>query len=316
MTGIPQGTVLQQSCVNNFRGAFSEILAQILIDEDIIGAPLIQSGKTIGLLDPNCMYYLTLQSPVSNANVLWTPMFIQTSLWMDAVRRFRPRLSLSDNINEYLLPRLPDPESLFRLTETIRPLEALLIDRGILETPITVRSKYLYYFDDRCIYQRKRLSPSQKEIRLWHQHSGCLVNRFTWTKAITHFEPGMTLSECLEIFKKIKREKSEAHYTEFERLVQKIERPRIERMANNEATNTADWIRVSVCLARYLYPQHQELLNALRKYKRMIDTMVIEKIESSKQFQRLGIPIGFFTLTECTLCKDNMLVYLFELKSF
>ena len=124
----------------------------------------------------------------------------------------------------------------------------------------------------------------------------------------------MTLSECLEVFKKTRRETSEMHYTALERLVQKIERPRFERMPDNMTSNTVDWIRVSVCLSRYLFPNRKELLTILHKYKQVIDSMVIEKIISTKQFERIGVPIGFFTLTECTLRKDYTLEYIFELK--
>ena len=153
------------------------------------GQKLSEPPRTVNKEVLRYTYCISRRDQQSASISCWTPMFIPPDIWMDAVKCFRQQLTLAENINQYLLPRLKDPEALFRLTETIRPLEAVLIDHGILCAPITIRSKHLYYFDETCVYRKIRLSAPPLELRPWHQHSGCLVNRFLWPKPLHNSSP-------------------------------------------------------------------------------------------------------------------------------
>ena len=59
---------------------------------------------------------------------------------------------------------------------------------------------------------------------------------------------------------------------------------------------------------------HTELAVAVRAHKPEIDKLVVEKIESARAFRELGVPLGFFFLSECILRKNHTLEYIFELK--
>ena len=89
---------------------------------------------------------------------------------------------------------------------------------------------------------------------------------------------------------------------------------RFERFPENPDPRTVDFIRVQVDLPCYLYPTHTELAAAVRAHKPEIDKLVVEKIESARAFRELGVPLGFFFLSECILRKNHTLEYIFELK--
>ena len=196
------------------------------------------------------------------------------------------------------------------------------IEFGILETPIRVigRKQELYYFDHSCVYRKSKLSgeyPCRTKSD-WHTTlPSCSILITAWQMAVPHFMPGMVLAECLELFKEIRYRPVDpitVNYTEMERLVQKIETPRFERFPENPDPRTVDFIRVQVDLPCYLYPTHTELAVAVRAHKPEIDKLVVEKIESARAFRELGVPLGFFFLSECILRKNHTLEYIFELK--
>ena len=192
--------------------------------------------------------------------------------------------------------------------------------RGILQSPIRIRGRDVYYFDSQGIYQKGHLEkPCLNGTRhiVWHSKVSQLLNTFSWQKAVSSFLPGMTLAECLERFKKTKREPipTDADYTDFERLVQKIERPQFERTPENTSKKAIDRIRIDVHLPRYLFETRGALKDAIVCNRAAIDQLVIRSIETSPGFRKLGIPIGFFSLTECTIRRDYILEYLFELKN-
>lgn len=138
-----------------------------------------------------------------------------------------------------------------------------------------------------------------------------------WQMAATHFVPGMTFEECMRRYleteqTKPKRKPGEI-YTELELLVQRVGPPEFERTPDNPKQNTVDRIRVEVSLPKYRLSK-QELLEAIKANKTEIDNLVIDKITKSKQFQKYGVPINCFQLTNCILRADRQLEYLFELK--
>ena len=135
--------------------------------------------------------------------------------------------------------------------------------------------------------------------------------------AATHFIPGMTFEECMRRYLEMERvgpkKKPEGLYTKLELLVQKVSSPEFERSTDNPKQNTVDRIRVEVSLPKYRLSR-QELLAEIKAHKSEIDNLVLEKIVQSKRFQKYGVPINCFRLTNCILRADSQLEYLFELK--
>ena len=56
-------------------------------------------------------------------------------------------------------------------------------------------------------------------------------------------------------------------------------------------------------------------MNTIKKYRKNILTMALDKIDQSKKFKRYDIPINFLKLDKITYCKSqNMIELLFVLK--
>lgn len=52
----------------------------------------------------------------------------------------------------------------------------------------------------------------------------------------------------------------------------------------------------------------------VRKFKKDIDKMVLNKIQNTVKFKNAGIPINVLKLSKCTLTKNRQLVYVFDIK--
>ena len=311
---------LQKSCIKNFRGIFANAFSQLLLEEGILEAPIF-CGSRIGFFNHELRFQYDKAGRFKYRS-FWTPSFLEESIWLLAATRFRPHMELRSCIRCCLLPVLPDPDAIYRYVTSSKPLESQFIEFGILETPIRVigRKQELYYFDHSCVYRKSKLSgeyPCRTKSD-WHTTlPSCSILITAWQMAVPHFMPGMVLAECLELFKEIRYRPVDpitVNYTEMERLVQKIETPRFERFPENPDPRTVDFIRVQVDLPCYLYPTHTELAAAVRAHKPEIDKLVVEKIESARAFRELGVPLGFFFLSECILRKNHTLEYIFELK--
>lgn len=189
----------------------------------------------------------------------------------------------------------------------------------------------LYYFDDNLTCQCRSLTEEEtRHLSKYHAFMDsyniiCAIThlRNTWFSAALQFKPGMTLEQWLPIMlntEKLSQQEisdamaDEAIYTKFERVIQNIKRPVFGRTPENTKANTFDWIRVEVTIARYVYPTRKDLIQQLKTYRPLIDRMVLEKIQETKKFQNMDIPINCLKLTECTLTRDFMLEYMFELK--
>lgn len=89
-----------------------------------------------------------------------------------------------------------------------RPFPQCFVDRDILDMPIRVTNRFLFYFDSvSCRYQQhsRTASLAGRRISLWHETHHSLVDAQCWVMAYRQFQPGMTLDACLNLFLKICR---------------------------------------------------------------------------------------------------------------
>lgn len=96
------------------------------------------------------------------------------------------------------------------------------------------------------------------------------------------------------------------------KTVTKIENPQIERETDNKDTHTFDFVRVTMTTVKMTNEQRKAFI---RKYKKSIIRLILNRIKNYKHYQRFGIPINFLRLTSCTLTYDHSIVFLFELKN-
>lgn len=94
----------------------------------------------------------------------------------------------------------------------------------------------------------------------------------------------------------------------------RIDRPMFE-WRSEKTRKDVSRICVFVFLPRYLVDTWPELQAAIRQNKPAIDSMVRVKIEDELLSQKLDIPFSWFFQSKCTLRKDYILEYLFDLKA-
>ena len=85
----------------------------------------------------------------------------------------------------------------------------------------------------------------------------------------------------------------------------------IEREPENKDKNTFDFVRVYASTKAISLEEKRQILST---YKREILRLILTKIKRSPNFQRYDIPINFLRLTQCTLTRDQQIVFVFELK--
>lgn len=292
-------------------------MASIFVEDGILQHPISRTWDRASFFDKTLRFHRDGYDRFDTKE-LWLPEYIDKRTWMAASQKFQSRRALHTCIQLWLFPLLTEPEAIFHYVDTRRPLEESFKKMGILEAPIRTRGRDVFYFDSHGIYQKGRLDKAHTHSRypyLWHSFQSQNINTFSWRKAVSSFVPGMTLGECLERFKHTRRETipTEADYSDFERLVQKIERPQFERSLENTDKNTVDRIRVCVHLPRYLYETRGALKQAVQYNKAEIDKLVLKAIEDTPRFKKLGVPLSFFSLSECTIRRDYVLEYLFDL---
>lgn len=136
-------------------------------------------------------------------------------------------------------------------------------------------------------------------------------------KALIRLKVGDDFQVLNDYITQIKREKKEQYQAahpldSLERFIGKIERPKFERATGNTQEGTFDFIRVDVSI---ITEWHMDRMDYIRKHQKEITKKVVSKIEESKQFQKMGVPINFLRVSEMTLRRDSILEYVFELKA-
>lgn len=87
---------------------------------------------------------------------------------------------------------------------------------------------------------------------------------------------------------------------------------RMEREPENKDKSTFDFVRVYASTKAISLEEKRQILST---YKREILRLILTKIKRSPNFQRYDIPINFLRLTQCTLTRDQQIVFVFELKN-
>lgn len=100
----------------------------------------------------------------------------------------------------------------------------------------------------------------------------------------------------------------------FERLLSKIEPPVFERIPENKKKNTFDFIRIEVRINN-IYENRDLTMKAIRKYKPQIFDRVLSHLENNRSFQKYGVPINFLKLTNLMFTQQDILIFIFELKT-
>lgn len=305
----------------------STVIAKRLAEDGIVGKIISKTQMRNGehyLLQVKSMgnsglCLLWVHSSMLTDETLWTPSFIDKEKWERAVRKFRDMEDLSSVIEKHLLPEM-DEEIQSISDERLASLtKKFLIEKGVLNTPIAQRSGETYYFNEYEVYSHDKEKRFQYEKGLktntFQVYCGPCFNNRVWFKAISRFEVGMSLDECIRVFMATRLTfHAKKDPSPIERLVQNIPAPVYEHFPENKNKNTFDYVRMAVGLSRYQYETWEDLRAAVKKYRRKIYKRVFQKLDESFQHNRYGVPISFLKLSDVTLRRDYTMEFIFELK--
>lgn len=307
----------------------SKTVARRLVDDGIVGKVIAWKFRKYrcesiriaafgtGLED----IYVVLRKGVgATEQPLWTPTFIEPAIWQQAASQFWPGERLDRCVEKYLLPEMEDYLQSLSDSTLVSMVREFLLEHGVINKPIRQCRGITYYFTEDEVYTQdaeSTLFPYEKRLRfnLFEVSNETCFNSAVWTKAATHFEPGMSLRECIGVFLETKLEaRPPRKPSPIDQLVQGISPPVFEREPENENTATFDRIRVSVGLPRYQFPSWEALRDEVNKHRREIYRLVLDKIESDRRFIRYGVPINFLKLSDVTLLRNYSLEFIFELR--
>ncbi len=192
----------------------SRTITKKLIAEGIIGKPFArkQTRRRYRLLSAEKFsggrVYITWWRGSGSADeALWTPSFIEAGIWERGVSRFCPFERLDRNVENYLLPEMGEYLQSIPDAELVSMTRDFLIEHGVINVPISQRKGNTYYFNENEVYSLDAKSERfQYEKRVKHnlfyaEYETCF-NMNVWRKAVSRFEVGMTLGECISIFLK------------------------------------------------------------------------------------------------------------------
>lgn len=309
----------------------SKIITRKLIDENIVDKLIYRKPRksTYDLLrvvrvdygdNRHNVYVTTQRSDELTEEPLWIPSFIDAEIWERAVSRFCTFERLDKNVEKYLLPEMEEYLQSISDADLVAVTKDFLIEHGVINAPISQRAGNTYYFNKNEVYSFDRKSemfPYDKQLKynvFKAEYEACL-NINVWRKAVSQFEVGMTLKECVEIFLQTEL----AHNLPQEpsptdRLVQYIARPIYERSPGNSNSATFDHIRMTVGLPRYQFNSWKALQNEVKKYQHEIYQRAVQKLEKDRGFKKYGIPINFLKLSNVILLRDFSMELIFELK--
>ena len=139
---------------------------------------------------------------------LWTPSFIEAGIWEQEASRFRPLERLDENVENYLLPEMGEYLQSLPDAELVSMTRDFLIEQGVINVPIVQRERNTYYFNENEVYSLDTKSElflyeaGQIKFDLFDAAHETCFNMNLWRKAVSQFEVGMTLRECIHIFLK------------------------------------------------------------------------------------------------------------------
>ena len=307
----------------------SKTVARRLVDDGIVGKVIARkflkyrydsiriAGFGTGLED----IYVVLRKGGGEAEQpLWTPTFIDPAIWPQAVSQFRPGERLDRCVEKYLLPEIEDYLQSLSDSALVSMVREFLLEHSVINKPIRQCRGITYYFTEDEVYTQdaeSTLFPYEKRLRfnLFEVSNETCFNSAVWTKAATHFMPGMSLRECIGVFLRIKIDvRPPREPSPIDQLVQGISPPVFEREPENENTATFDRIRISVGLPRYQFSSWEALRDEVNKHRCEIYRLVLDKIESDRRFIRYGVPINFLKLSDVILLRNYSLEFIIELR--
>ena len=237
----------------------SKTVARRLVDDGIVGKVIARkflkyrcdsvriAAFGTGLED----IYVVLRKGGGEAEQpLWTPTFIDPAIWQQAASQFWPGERLDRCVEKYLLPEMEDYLQSLSDSTLVSMVREFLLEHGVINKPIRQCRGITYYFTEKEVYTQdteSALFPYEKRLRfnLFEVSNETCFNSAVWTKAATHFEPGMSLRECIGVFLETKLEaRPPRKPSPIDQLVQGISPPVFEREPENENTATFDRIRM------------------------------------------------------------------------
>lgn len=250
---------------------------------------------------------------------LWTPSFIEAEIWKRGTSRFRPLEQLVINVENYLLPEMGEYLQSISEVELVSLTRDFLLEHGVINTPISQHKGNTYYFNEKEVYsldKKSELFPYEKRIKfsLFNAEHETCFNLNVWRKAVSQFEVGMTLDECIIIFLKTELARSVPQdHSPLDSLVQYIYSPIYERVPGNQDETTFDYIRMTVGLPRYKFDSWEALQDEVKKYQHEIYRQVLQRIKKDRKFKRYCVPLSLLKLSDAILRHDFSIEYIFEL---
>lgn len=95
-------------------------------------------------------------------------------------------------------------------------------------------------------------------------------------------------------------------------FILRVERPFFERETDNNKRGTFDFIRIRLSIPeKNMFPKRKDFI---QRHLREICNIALAKIESTKSFQKYGVPSSFLKLENAMITADSQLELLFGLK--
>ena len=218
----------------------SKTVARRLVDDGIVGKVIARkflkyrcdsiriAAFWTGLED----IYVVLRKGGGEAEQpLWTPTFIDPAIWQQAASHFRPGEKLAESVERNLLPEMDRYLQSLSDSALVSMVREFLLDHGVVNKPIRQCRGITYYFTEDEVYTQdaeSTLFPYEKRLRfnLFEVSNETCFNSAVWTKAATHFMPGMSLRECIGVFLETKIDlRPPREVSPLEQLVQEISSP-------------------------------------------------------------------------------------------
>lgn len=306
----------------------SKTVAKKLVAERIVEKTIlsIRRGNAFTVLrvverTEGAAYVIRQRGEKTPEEPLWFPSFIDIKTWKQAVSKFKAYERLDKNVEDFLLPEMEEYLHSIPDTELVSMTREFLIAHGVINTPIRQRLGKTYYFNENEVFtldKEQKLFPYEKHLRfnLFRILGETCFNLNVWHKAVSQFEVGMTLDECIRIF--LKTESVHRVLQEqppIDRLVQSIASPIYERNPENKNESTFDRVRIVVGLCRYQFTSWEALRDEVEKHRDEIYQRVVSKLENDRQFKKYGVPINFFRLSDAILLRNFSMEFIFELKN-
>lgn len=181
-----------------------------------------------------------------------------------------------------------------------------------------------YYFDENGIY-RSVPKEESKEIldnvyeRLdgstYYLIKGYIVRKNVdlnaFISALAKLKLGESFDELKEIYQNLEfkhHEKPEG----LDRFIMKIDSPIFLKMPENQELEVFDFIHIDVFVAT---EWESDIYKYILENKKEIINRVLEKLKTSREFNKYSVPINFLKLSKVTYSKSqNLIRFVFELK--